>query len=52
MSTNTGFAPHATIAFEVIIHEKGVVITSSFYLIPKDFKAKYKPLLPEATPRV
>ena len=47
ISANFGFAPVWSIAFMVIIHVKGVVITSSPGPISRDLRAKYNALLPE-----
>ena len=51
ISANFGFAPVCSIAFMVIIHVKGVVITSSPSPISRDLRAKYSALLPEPTPK-
>ena len=48
--TKTGLAPVETMAFVVIIHVNGVVITSSPTPTPNDFRAMYKALLPEPVP--
>ena len=50
ISANFGFAPVCRIALIVIIHVKGVVITSSPGPISRDLRAKYNALLPEPRP--
>ena len=47
ISANTGLAPHSTIAFTVIIQDKGEVITSSPSFIPAALRLRYKALLPD-----
>ena len=49
MSTNTGFAPAVTIAPIVAINVNGVVITSSFFPMPRAFNAKKRASVPLPT---